>query len=189
MLRLAHQEDNISAFSLSAALPSVPSVANPRYHRTMRIGQGIDIHAFADGRLLVLGGVEIPHARGLAGHSDADALLHAIIDALLGAAALGDIGSMFPSSDPLWADADSRDLLRRAYERVLVTGHPLMSLDATIVAEEPKLAPYMSAMREAIAVTLGVDVALVSVKATTSDGLGFTGRGEGIAALAVVLLE
>jgi 2-C-methyl-D-erythritol 2,4-cyclodiphosphate synthase len=155
----------------------------------MRIGQGIDIHAFADGRPLMLGGVEIPHARGLAGHSDADALLHAIIDALLGAASLGDIGGMFPSSEPQWASADSRDLLRRAYERVRAAGHSLTSLDATIVAQEPKLAPYITAMCEAIAASLGVDVGRVSVKATTSDGLGFTGRGEGIAALAVVLLE
>ena len=155
----------------------------------MRIGQGIDMHAFADGRPLVLGGVAIPHTRGLAGHSDADALLHAIIDALLGAAALGDIGVMFPSSDPQWANADSRDLLRRAYERVRAAGHRLANLDATVVAQEPKLAPYIGAMREAVAALLNVDLAVVSIKATTSDGLGFTGRGEGIAALAVVLLE
>ena len=155
----------------------------------MRIGQGIDMHAFADGRPLVLGGVALPHTRGLAGHSDADALLHAIIDALLGAAALGDIGGMFPSSDPQWASADSRDLLRRAYERVRAAGHRLANLDATVVAQEPKLAPHVGAMREAVAALLNVDLAVVSIKATTSDGLGFTGRGEGIAALAVVLLE
>ena len=147
------------------------------------------MHAFADGRPLVLGGVGIPHSRGLAGHSDADALLHAIIDALLGAAALGDIGGMFPSFDPRWSQADSRDLLRRAYERVRAAGHRLTSLDATIVAQEPKLAPYIRAMREAIVAALDVDLSMVSVKATTSDGLGFSGRGEGIAALAVVLLE
>ena len=155
----------------------------------MRIGQGIDMHAFVVGRPLVLGGVEISHSRGLAGHSDADALLHAIIDALLGAAALGDIGGMFPSSDPQWANADSRDLLRRAYERVCAAGHRLTSLDATVIAQEPKLAPHIGAMREAVAAMLNVDLGVVSIKATTSDGLGFTGRGEGIAALAVVLLE
>jgi 2-C-methyl-D-erythritol 2,4-cyclodiphosphate synthase len=155
----------------------------------MRIGQGIDIHAFAEGRQLLLGGVEVPHTRGLAGHSDADVLLHAVIDALLGAAALGDIGGMFPSSDPIWANADSRDLLHRAYERVREARHRLSNLDATIVAQEPKLAPHIGAMRAAIAATLEVDIGLVSIKATTSDGLGFTGRGEGIAALAVVLLE
>ena len=155
----------------------------------MRIGQGIDSHAFVVGRPLVLGGVEISHPRGLAGHSDADALLHAIIDALLGAAALGDIGGMFPSSDPQWANADSRDLLRSAYERVCAAGHRLTSLDATVIAQEPKLAPNIGAMREAVAAMLNVDLGVVSIKATTSDGLGFTGRGEGIAALAVVLLE
>ena len=155
----------------------------------MRIGQGVDVHAFAQGRRLVLGGVEIPHARGLAGHSDADALLHAIIDALLGAAALGDIGGMFPSSDPQWAGASSIDLLRRAHERVRAAGYAIASVDATVVAQEPRLAPHIPAMREAAAAALELDVTLVSVKATTSDGLGFTGRGEGIAALAVVLLE
>jgi 2-C-methyl-D-erythritol 2,4-cyclodiphosphate synthase len=155
----------------------------------MRIGQGVDVHAFAGGRRLVLGGVEIPHARGLAGHSDADALLHAIIDAMLGAAALGDIGGMFPSSDAQWAEASSIDLLRRAHERVRAAGYAVASVDATVVAQEPRLAPHVPAMREAIATALELDVTLVSVKATTSDGLGFTGRGEGIAALAVVLLE
>jgi 2-C-methyl-D-erythritol 2,4-cyclodiphosphate synthase len=155
----------------------------------MRIGQGIDIHAFAEGRPLVLGGVNIPHPRGLAGHSDADVLLHAVIDALLGAAALGDIGGMFPSSDPRWADASSRDLLGLAYGRVREAGYVLIDLDATVVAEAPRLAPHVSAMRDAIAAVLKVDVTRVSVKATTSDGLGFTGRGEGIAAFAVVLLE
>jgi 2-C-methyl-D-erythritol 2,4-cyclodiphosphate synthase len=155
----------------------------------MRIGQGVDVHAFADGRRLVLGGVEIPHPRGLAGHSDADVLLHAIIDALLGAAALGDIGGMFPSDDPQWAGASSIDLLHRAHERVRTAGYAVASLDATVVAQEPRLASHVPAMREAIAVALELDVTLVSVKATTTDGLGFTGRGEGIAALAVVLLE
>ena len=155
----------------------------------MRIGQGIDIHAFTEGRPLVLGGVDIPHARGLAGHSDADVLLHAIIDALLGAAALGDIGGMFPSSDQRWAGASSRDLLVLASERVQAAGHRLTNLDATLVAEEPRMAPHLGAMRDAIAGVLKVDPTRVSVKATTSDRLGFIGRADGIAALAVVLLE
>jgi 2-C-methyl-D-erythritol 2,4-cyclodiphosphate synthase len=155
----------------------------------MRVGQGIDIHAFAEGRPLVLGGVAIPHPRGLAGHSDADVLLHAIIDALLGAAALGDIGGMFPSSDRRWAGASSRDLLALAFERLQKAGHRVGNVDATVVAQEPKLAPHLPAMRDVIAATLQVDVTRVSLKATTSDGLGFTGRGEGIAAFAVVLLE
>lgn len=155
----------------------------------MRIGHGIDIHAFAEGRRLFLGGVEIPHARGLAGHSDGDALLHAVIDALLGAAALGDIGGMFPSSEEQWRDASSVDLLRRVCERVCTAGLRVVNLDATVVAQEPPLAGYISAMRTSIAGSLELDVAQVSVKATTSDSLGFTGRGEGIAAFAVVLLE
>ncbi len=155
----------------------------------MRIGQGIDVHAFAEGRRLVLGGVVIPHTRGLAGHSDADVLLHAVIDAILGAAALGDIGGMFPPSDPQWRDASSLDLLRRAYERVRAAGYRIGNLDATVVAQEPRLAPYVPPMREAIARALDIDVTAVGVKATTSDGLGFTGRGDGIAALATVLLE
>jgi 2-C-methyl-D-erythritol 2,4-cyclodiphosphate synthase len=155
----------------------------------MRIGHGFDAHAFADDRPLMLGGVRIPHPRGLAGHSDGDALLHAIIDAMLGAAALGDIGGMFPPSDDEWKDAASLDLLARARERTAAAGQRIANLDATIVAQEPRLAPHIDAMREAIATALKLDVTLVSVKATTSDGLGFTGRGEGIAAFSVVLLE
>jgi 2-C-methyl-D-erythritol 2,4-cyclodiphosphate synthase len=155
----------------------------------MRIGQGIDIHAFAEARPLTLGGVEIPHPRGLAGHSDGDALLHAIIDALLGAAALGDIGGMFPSSDEQWRDASSVDLLRLVRERVSATGLRIANIDATVIAQEPRLGGYIGAMRDALAATLEVDVTTISLKATTSDGLGFTGRGDGIAALAVVLLE
>lgn len=155
----------------------------------MRIGQGIDIHAFAEGRRLLLGGVEIPHERGLAGHSDGDVLLHAIIDALLGAAALGDIGGMFPSADERWAGADSRELLKLAAERVQGAGHRVANVDATVVAEQPRLAGHVPAMRECVAGILQVDINMVNVKATTADGLGFTGRGEGIAAFAVVLIE
>jgi 2-C-methyl-D-erythritol 2,4-cyclodiphosphate synthase len=155
----------------------------------MRIGQGYDAHAFEDGRRLVLGGVEVPHARGLGGHSDGDVALHALIDALLGAAALGDIGGMFPSSEPAWEGANSLDLLRRAHARVRDAGFAVSNVDVTVVAEAPRLAPHVAAMRDAIAGALGMGVAAVSVKATTTDGLGFTGRGEGIAAFAVVLLE
>ena len=155
----------------------------------MRIGTGFDAHAFAEGRRLVLGGVEIAHPRGLAGHSDGDALLHAVIDALLGAAALGDIGAMFPSDDPRWAGADSLELLRLAAARVRATALGVGNVDATVVAQEPRLAPHVEAMRGRIASALGIDINLTSVKATTADGMGFTGRGEGIAAFAAVLLE
>jgi 2-C-methyl-D-erythritol 2,4-cyclodiphosphate synthase len=155
----------------------------------MRIGQGVDVHALAAGRRLMLGGVEVPYDRGLAGHSDSDVLLHAIIDALLGAAGLGDIGGLFPSSDERWAGASGIDLLRTAYEGVRGAGFVLVNLDATVVAERPKLARHTEAMREAIAGALDIDITIVSVKATTADGLGLTGRGEGIAALAVVLLD
>ena len=160
-----------------------------RYTARMRIGQGLDVHAFADGRRLVLGGVEIPHDRGLDGHSDADVLLHAIIDALLGAAALGDIGAMFPSSESRWRDAHSLALLTTACDRVRSAGFSIGNIDATVVAQEPRLAAHIDAMRRSISGALGLDVARVNVKATTTDGLGFTGRGEGIAAFAVVLLE
>lgn len=155
----------------------------------MRIGQGVDVHAFAEGRGLMLGGVDVPHPRGLVGYSDADALSHAIIDAILGAAGMGDIGGMFPSSDPQWRDARSIELLRRAYDRVRAAGFAVVNVDATVVAQEPRLAPHIPAMRASIASALEVDVARVNVKATTTDGLGFTGSGEGIAAFATVLLE
>jgi len=155
----------------------------------MRIGHGFDAHAFAAGRRLVLGGVDVPHEKGLAGHSDADVLIHAIIDALLGAAGLGDIGAMFPSSDERYRDADSLELLVKAYSTVRQAGLRLVNVDATVVAEQPRLSAYIVAMRERIAHRTGVSVSQVSIKATTSDGLGFTGAGTGIAAFAVVLLE
>ena len=155
----------------------------------MRIGHGFDAHAFTEGRRLVLGGVEVAHDRGLAGHSDADVLVHAVIDAMLGAAALGDIGGMFPASDARWEDASSIGLLRMVDERVRAEGHVVGNIDATIVAEAPKLAQLIPSMRANIAGALLIDVRFVSVKATTTDGLGFAGHGEGIAAFAVVLLE
>jgi 2-C-methyl-D-erythritol 2,4-cyclodiphosphate synthase len=155
----------------------------------MRIGQGVDAHAFSEGRRLVLGGVAIPHARGLAGHSDADVLLHAICDALLGAAALGDIGRHFPDSDPQYKDADSRMLLRAVAAKLSARGLRVANVDATVVAQAPRLAPHVPQMVANIAADLGLATDRVNVKATTTERLGFTGREEGIAAMAVALLE
>ena len=155
----------------------------------MRIGQGFDAHALVAGRRLVLGGVEIPFAKGLAGFSDADVLLHAITDAVLGAAGLGDIGRHFPDSDPAYRDADSRRLLREAISRVRAAGYAVVNVDATIIAEAPRLAPHMPAMVANIAADLGVRPEQVNVKAKTTERLGFTGRGEGIAAEAIALLD
>lgn len=155
----------------------------------MRIGQGFDAHPLAAGRMLVLGGVIIGHDRGLAGHSDGDVLVHAFMDALLGAAALGDKGQHFPSRDPQYKDISSLLLLKRVGELLKQAQWRVANLDATIVAERPVLAPHIAAMRANVANALAVDVACVSIKATTSDRMGFTGRGEGIAALAVALVE
>ena len=154
----------------------------------MRIGQGFDVHALVPGRKLIIGGVEIPFDRGLEGHSDADVLLHAITDALLGAAALGDIGRHFPDTDPAYRGADSRALLRAAMAKVAAAGYGVANLDATIIAEQPKMAPHSPAMIARIAADLGLHAGQVNVKAKTTERLGFTGRGEGIAAEAVVLL-
>lgn len=154
----------------------------------MRIGQGFDVHALVPGRKLIVGGVEIPFDRGLAGHSDADVLLHAITDALLGAAALGDIGRHFPDTDPAYRGADSRVLLRAAMTKVGAAGYSVANVDATIIAEQPKMAPHIPAMIACIAADLGLKPGQVNVKAKTTERLGFTGRGEGIAAEAVVLL-
>jgi 2-C-methyl-D-erythritol 2,4-cyclodiphosphate synthase len=154
----------------------------------IRIGNGFDAHALVSGRRLVLGGVAIPYERGLNGHSDADALLHAICDAVLGALGAGDIGAHFPDSDPRYKDADSRELLRIVWQRAVAEGFALGNVDATVIAEAPKLAPYVRQMTANIADDLGADIGQVNVKATTTDGLGFAGRGEGIAALATVLL-
>lgn len=154
----------------------------------MRIGQGFDAHALVAGRPLVLGGVTIPHARGLDGHSDADALLHAICDAILGALGAGDIGSHFPDSDATYKDADSRGLLRRVCAKARAAGYALGNLDATVIAQAPRLSPYTAQMVANIAADCGVGHERISVKATTSDRLGCIGRAEGIAALAAVLL-
>jgi 2-C-methyl-D-erythritol 2,4-cyclodiphosphate synthase len=154
----------------------------------MRIGQGFDVHALAPGRRLVIGGVHIPFERGLAGHSDADVLLHAITDALLGAAALGDIGRHFPDTDPAYRGADSRALLRAAMAKVAAAGYAVANIDATIIAQEPRMAPHIPAMVANIAADLHLDRGQVNVKAKTTERLGFAGRGEGIAAEAVVLL-
>ncbi len=154
-----------------------------------RIGFGYDVHRLAPGRKLILGGVEIPHSRGLLGHSDADVLIHAIIDALLGALALGDIGALFPDNDIKYKDIDSRILLREAYRLVQDRGYRLSNLDSTICAQEPRLAPFILSMREALAQDLLSELEAISVKATTEEGLGISGSLEGITASAVVLLE
>ena len=153
-----------------------------------RVGTGFDVHHFADGRRLILGGVEIPCERGLLGHSDADVLAHAIIDAVFGAAALPDIGRAFPDNDPAYKDANSMALLKTAVQTVEKAGFAIGNIDATVIAQAPKLAPYIEAMRENIASVCGADLSAVSVKATTTEKLGFTGRGEGIAAEAAVVL-
>jgi 2-C-methyl-D-erythritol 2,4-cyclodiphosphate synthase len=154
----------------------------------MRVGSGFDAHAFVEGRSLVVGGVEIPHTRGLAGHSDADVLCHAIADAILGAAGLGDIGMMFPD-EPRWKNASSIELLATAASAARDAGWVIGNIDATVIAEEPRLGPHRTEMIENVAAATGVEPTAVSIKATTTDGLGFTGRREGMAALATVLLD
>jgi 2-C-methyl-D-erythritol 2,4-cyclodiphosphate synthase len=153
-----------------------------------RVGIGVDAHAFEEGVPLVLGGVEIPSARGLAGHSDGDVLTHALIDAVLGAAGLEDIGAMFPPDDPRWKGASSLDLLSRAYGGVRALGFGFVNGDVVLIGEEPRLAPHRAEMRRRLAAALDVDEVVVAVRATTTDKLGFTGRGEGLAAQAVALL-
>lgn len=155
----------------------------------MRIGHGYDVHRLVEGRPCIIGGVNIPHDKGLLGHSDADVLLHAIMDAVLGAMAAGDIGKLFPDSDPAYAGADSLLLTRRVAEVLAERGYRLVNVDATVIAQAPKLAPHIPAMREKIASAFGVPVDDISVKATTEERLGFTGAGEGIAAHAVCLIE
>lgn len=155
---------------------------------SFRIGHGYDVHRLVPGRRLVLGGVDIPFEKGLLGHSDADVLVHAVMDALLGAAALGDIGKLFPDSDPAYAGADSLKLLSAVCEKLRLAGFEAVNVDATVVAQSPRLAPHIEDMRRNIARAMGTDVSRVSVKATTEEHLGFTGSGEGIAAHAVALI-
>jgi 2-C-methyl-D-erythritol 2,4-cyclodiphosphate synthase len=155
----------------------------------MRIGQGIDVHAFAAGRKLMIGGVEIPHHKGLGGHSDADVLLHAICDALLGAAGLGDIGQHYPDTDPSFSGVDSRELLRDVARKLVGLKLKVLNLDATIVAEAPRMAPHVKRMIANIAADLGIAPGAINIKATTTEQLGFIGRGEGIAAMAVALID
>lgn len=154
-----------------------------------RVGIGYDSHRFVAGRPLVLGGVRIPHGRGLAGHSDADAVAHALTDAILGAAGAGNIGQLFPDSDPQWKDADSMELLRTAHELVRGRGHTVVQADLTVITEAPKLAPHLAAMAAALAARLGLADGTVHVKAKTNEGMGFIGRGEGLAVIAVATLE
>ena len=155
----------------------------------MRIGHGYDVHKLVEGRKLIVGGVDIPYEFGLLGHSDADVLLHAISDAILGAAALGDIGGMFPDTDEKWKGADSLVLLEAVVKRVNDEGYFIENIDSTLIAQQPKMKPHILSMRENIAKVCGIDVSQVSVKATTEEQLGFTGRKEGISAHAVVLLN
>ncbi|MDD2704000.1 MAG: 2-C-methyl-D-erythritol 2,4-cyclodiphosphate synthase [Acidocella sp.] len=153
-----------------------------------RIGTGFDVHAMAEGRKMIICGVTVPHEQGLAGHSDADVGIHALCDAIYGALAEGDIGRHFPPSETTWKDADSARFLRHAAERIAARGGRLANADITIICERPKITPHASAMRARLAELLGVDVSLVSVKATTTERLGFTGRGEGVAAQAAVIV-
>ncbi|HET7579157.1 MAG TPA: 2-C-methyl-D-erythritol 2,4-cyclodiphosphate synthase [Bacillales bacterium] len=155
----------------------------------MRIGHGFDVHRLADGRPLILGGIRIPYEKGLDGHSDADVLLHAVSDALLGAAALGDIGKHFPDTDPAFRDADSAKLLEQVYRLLKERNYKCVNLDATVIAQQPKLAPYIEKIRKSIASILEIEGGQVNVKATTTEKLGYPGRGEGIAAESVVLIE
>ncbi len=155
----------------------------------MRIGQGYDVHKLIEGRKLILGGVEIPFEKGLDGHSDADVLVHAIMDALLGAAALGDIGKLFPDTDEKFKGADSLKLLTVVCEMLKLEGYKISNVDATVIAQEPKLSTYIVEMRSKIAMAANINFEQVSVKATTEEGLGFTGKGEGIAASAIALIE
>ena len=155
----------------------------------MRVGQGFDVHRLVAGRRLVIGGVEIAHDKGLLGHSDADVLLHAVCDALLGAAALGDIGKHFPDTDPKYKGIDSRELLRHVAQLLADRGRRVVNVDATIIAEAPRMAPHIPRMVANIAADLGIEAHYVNVKATTTEQLGFTGRGEGIAAQAICLVE
>jgi len=155
----------------------------------LRIGQGFDVHAFAEARPLIIGGVEIPHSHGLAGHSDADVLIHAMCDALLGAAGLGDIGKHFPDTDAAYKDADSRALLRDVMSKLSSMSYDIVNIDATVIAQQPKLAPFIEVMTERLASDLKIATQQINIKATTTEHLGFTGREEGIAATAVVLIE
>jgi len=155
----------------------------------IRIGFGYDVHEFAENRKLILGGVEIPFTKGLLGHSDADALLHAICDALLGALALGDIGIHFPNSDEKYKDADSKELLKHVNELIHANGYEVSNIDSTVLLQQPKLFPYVNEMRQKIAEVTNISVSQISIKATTTEGMGFVGREEGCAAYAVVLLN
>lgn len=155
----------------------------------MRIGHGYDVHKLVEGRDLIIGGVKIPYEKGLLGHSDADVLLHAVSDSLLGACALGDIGGMFPDNDPQFLDADSLVLLRKVFEKIRDNGYKVINVDATVIAQRPKMKPYIPEMRMNIAAALSTSIDNISVKATTEEEMGFTGRGEGISAHCVCLID
>jgi 2-C-methyl-D-erythritol 4-phosphate cytidylyltransferase/2-C-methyl-D-erythritol 2,4-cyclodiphosphate synthase len=195
-LKVTHPSDVVVANALLRATTSQPdqspvggNMETTTGDHSPRVGIGYDVHRFVAGRPLVLGGVTIAYPLGLAGHSDADVLLHAIADALLGAGALGDIGLHFPPSDPRFQDADSRGLLRQVGQLVGAAGFVLIHVDATVVAEAPRIGPHVSAMRAAIGECLGLPETAISIKATTNEGMGFVGRGEGIAALATATIR
>lgn len=179
-IKLTTPEDRVTARAY---------LGEQKEEKTMRIGSGYDVHRLVEGRKLILGGVDVPYERGLLGHSDADVLAHAITDALLGAAALGDIGKLFPDNDPQYEGADSLALLGRVCALLGEKGYSIGNIDATVIAQRPKLAPHIPQMRENLAKACGIALPQVSVKATTEEGLGFTGSGDGIAASAVCLLE
>jgi 2-C-methyl-D-erythritol 2,4-cyclodiphosphate synthase len=185
-IKLTTPEDIAAAQAIAARADGAAAAAHAS--AALRVGCGYDAHRFCAGRPLILGGVDIPHERGLLGWSDADALTHALIDALLGAAALGDIGGMFPDTEARYERVSSLDLLTEAFAAVRARGYELVNADATIMAERPKLAPYIETMRERIARAMGTAPENISIKATTTEGLGFVGREEGVAAQATVLL-
>ncbi len=188
-VKLVPGEETNLKLTTPADIPLAQAFMARKETTTMRIGHGYDVHKLVEGRALILGGVTVPYEKGLLGHSDADVLTHAIMDALLGAAALGDIGRHFPDTDPAYAGADSVALLRHVIALLKERGYTVGNIDATVLAQRPKLAPYLPAMREGLAAACGVDADAINLKATTEEGLGFTGSGDGIAAHAVCLLK
>lgn len=180
---------NIKLTTPEDMLTAQAFITNTGEEKTVRVGYGYDVHKLVEGRALILGGVKIPFEKGLLGHSDADVLTHAIADALLGAAALGDIGKLFPDTDPRFKGADSLVLLTEVCRVLAQHGYSIVNIDSTLIAQRPKIAPYIEAMRANLAAACGVDTDSVSVKATTEEGLGFTGTGEGMSASAVCLIQ
>jgi 2-C-methyl-D-erythritol 2,4-cyclodiphosphate synthase len=180
---------SLNALHRSREKPWFPALVWARVRRMVRVGIGYDVHPLVEGRKCILGGVDIPHSKGLAGHSDADALMHAVCDAVLGALGLGDIGHFFPNTDPRWKGAPSRIFLEEAARQVAQRQGRLVNVDATIIAQEPKIAPHLTAIKQNLAAALGLKPEAIGIKATTNELLGFIGRGEGIAAMAVAAVD